>query len=150
MGMLFPWFQIPHFIFNFFAIFIDFTTIISDAVNVEEHTASGGFINAEFGHNDAGFTAAAAFDISVADDDLTHNGGFTSVPRATSCTSNEAIGDMGLRSELMLAVKYLSKGDNPDQPVLHWRQGIAVSWIRDRLRRGRRKPAGSGPEVAVP
>ncbi len=91
MGMLFPWFQIPHFIFNFFAIFIDFTTIISDAVNVEEHTASGGFINAEFGHNDAGFTAAAAFDVSVADDDLTHNGGFTSVPKATSCTSNEAI-----------------------------------------------------------
>ena len=84
-------------IFNGFAVFVGLKAIIINAGAVKNHSARGGFVNAELGHNDVGFTAAASFNFGALGDDLTEDGGFADVvSETTRGAKDEAVELVGL------------------------------------------------------
>ena len=71
-------------IFNGFAVFVGLKAIVINASAVKNHSARGGFVNAELGHNDVGFTAAASFNFGALGDDLAEDGGLADVVSETT------------------------------------------------------------------
>ena len=82
--VLFPWYELIVDIFDGVVVVVDLEAIVADFGFVEDHGASSGFVETEFGHDDGGFAAAASFDFGTLGDDLAENGGFADVVSETT------------------------------------------------------------------
>lgn len=95
-AVLFAGFEIIVGIFDGFAVFVGFETIVVDMFAVKHHAAEVRLVDAKFVGNDAGFAAAALLNTGVFGDDLAHDGALAKVAEATSGAADEAVISFGI------------------------------------------------------
>ncbi len=78
-------------ILDLVAIFVFFETVIVDTGFVEKHAAVGAFVDAEFGRDDAGFSAAAFLDFGTTFNNLAHDCSFAGVAEFTSSSADKTV-----------------------------------------------------------
>ena len=95
--VLFPLYELIVDVLDGVVLVVDFEAVIADFGLVEDHGAGGGFVEAELGHNNVSFAAAASFDFGTLGDNLAEDGGFADVvSEATRGAKDEAVELVGV------------------------------------------------------